>query len=81
MGFVAQIAFRMGVIHVDEGVAQGGTPEECRRATEAVSLLHQANTPNLPLHCVQLEDVFEAENGKSVMAVDKRTLLINLLQV
>ncbi|BDA44890.1 Cytoplasmic tRNA 2-thiolation protein 2 [Coccomyxa sp. Obi] len=75
-----QIAFRMGVIHVDEGAAQGGTPEECRRATEAISLLHQANMPDLPLHCVQLEDVFEGETGSSAMAVDKRTLLINLLQ-
>ncbi len=81
VGHVVQIAFLMGVIHVDEGVAHGGTPEECHRATEALSLLHQANAPDLPLHYVQLEDVFEAEEGNSAMAVDKRTLLINLLQV
>ncbi len=81
MGLVAQIAFRMGVIHVDEGVAPGGTAEECHRATEAISRLHQANTPDLPLYVVKLEDVFEAEKGNSATAVEKGTLLINLLQV
>jgi hypothetical protein len=79
---VAQIAFQMGAVYVGEGLANGSSPEESRRAMEAVSALHQASAPDVPLHCVLLEDIFDAEDERLAdMGMDKGGLLVNLLQV
>ena len=79
---VAQIAFQMSAVYVGEGLANGSSPEESRRAMEAVSALHQASAPDVPLHCVLLEDIFYAEDERLAdMGMDKGGLLVNLLQV
>ncbi|KAK9908356.1 hypothetical protein WJX75_006558 [Coccomyxa subellipsoidea] len=76
-----QIAFQMGAVYVGEGLANGSSPEESRRAMEAVSALHQASAPDVPLHCVLLEDIFDAEDERLAdMGMDKGGLLVNLLQ-
>ncbi len=67
----------MGAVYVDESLTHGASSEDSRRAVEAVSALHRAIAPDMPFHCVQLEDVFDGEE----VAVDKGSLLVRLLEV
>lgn len=57
-----QVAFRLELVHVDEGAAHGAPPDQASRTGERLrASLARAGLAHLPLHCVPLERVFDGD--------------------
>ena len=85
-----RIAFRLSVIHVDEGAALGATPVVADAAAAAVrSSVEASSYAEVVMHVAPLEDVFcctaehrqAAAEGRCDGREERRRKLVSLLEV